>query len=161
LRIPVKALKGSYSARQFPGRGFRARSAVSGNHQAGRNKFKEISGMEGEPQEPNIRPQSRVAESWRAWPPLARQAGADESTLNLRPGRLLRPHIASLSTVWPLTSSARATVMSTAQPAMPARPIRCKVRRPALSTTNSCGQGKCQCYHCLMSHGAHPPRGSP
>ena len=44
-----------------------------------------------------------------------------------------------------LTSSASAMVMSTAQPAMPARPMRCRVRRPARSTTNSCGHRVRQC----------------
>lgn len=56
-----------------------------------------------------------------------------------------------------LTSSASATVMSTAQPAMPARPMRCRVRRPARSTTNSCGQRQSQCHPLLVPLWPPPP----
>lgn len=38
-----------------------------------------------------------------------------------------------------LTSSVRAMVMRMAHPAIPASPMRCRVLRPARSTTNSCG----------------------
>jgi hypothetical protein len=37
-----------------------------------------------------------------------------------------------------LTSRSRATVIKMAQPHMPARPRRCSVRRPALSTKSTC-----------------------
>lgn len=50
-------------------------------------------------------------------------------------------------------------VMRMAQPAIPARPMRCRVRRPARSTTNSCGQTECQCH--LHLEPPCPSRDSP
>lgn len=97
----------------------------------------------------------------RPWPPGADgQAGAETGTLGSAAHSGAQPRHLTPA-VWPLTSKASAMVMSTAQAAMPARPMRCSVRRPARSTTNSCGQRECQCRSPLVPLWTTHPRGPP
>lgn len=119
-------------------------------HQTGRGQFKAGSEyVEGGNlrNQSQAKPRVRGVQNWgevgvREQHPglgVAGQAGAEITLWDVKPTPATSPR------VWQLTSSASAMVMSTAQPAMPARPMRCRVRRPARSTTNSYGKRECQC----------------